>query len=75
MPDSGKSLLSARETATMLGMSVATVWRRTHDGTLPEPVRIGGMTRWVREELIKVISAAQARREDRETTDGGTSRG
>jgi predicted DNA-binding transcriptional regulator AlpA len=75
MSDHGKSLLSAREAATMLGMSVATVWRRTNDGTLPEPVRIGGMTRWVREELIEVISAAQARRKDRETTDGGTSRG
>ena len=62
MADGGKFLLSAQETATMLGMSVATVWRRTNDGTLPQPVRIGGVTRWVRDELIEVISAAQAKR-------------
>jgi predicted DNA-binding transcriptional regulator AlpA len=41
---------------------VATVWRRTSDGTLPQPVRIGGVTRWVRDELVEVISAAQAKR-------------
>jgi predicted DNA-binding transcriptional regulator AlpA len=62
MADGGKFLLSAQETATMLGMSVATVWRRTNDGTLPQPVRIGGVTRWVRDELVEVISAAQAKR-------------
>jgi predicted DNA-binding transcriptional regulator AlpA len=62
MADGGKFLLSAQETATMLGMSVATVWRRTSDGTLPQPVRIGGVTRWVRDELVEVISAAQAKR-------------
>jgi predicted DNA-binding transcriptional regulator AlpA len=62
MLDGGKFLLSAQETATMLGMSVATVWRRTSDGTLPQPVRIGGVTRWVRDELVEVISAAQAKR-------------
>jgi predicted DNA-binding transcriptional regulator AlpA len=62
MADGGKFLLSAQEAATMLGMSVATVWRRTSDGTLPQPVRIGGVTRWVRDELVEVISAAQAKR-------------
>jgi predicted DNA-binding transcriptional regulator AlpA len=62
MLDGGKFLLSAQETATMLGMSVATVWRRTSDGTLPQPVRIGGVTRWVRDEVVEVISAAQAKR-------------
>jgi predicted DNA-binding transcriptional regulator AlpA len=46
----------------MLGVSVATVWRRVSDGTLPEPIRLGGATRWVRDELVEVISAAQAKR-------------
>lgn len=57
-----QTLLSARDAAKMLGVSVATVWRRVNDGTLPEPIRFGGVTRWVREELIEVISTAQARR-------------
>jgi predicted DNA-binding transcriptional regulator AlpA len=46
----------------MLGVSPATVWRRVHDGTLPQPIRLGGATRWVRDELLEVISVAQAKR-------------
>jgi predicted DNA-binding transcriptional regulator AlpA len=57
-----KSLFTAQETAAMLGMSVSSVWRRVNDGSLSEPIRIGGATRWVRDELIEVISAAQAKR-------------
>lgn len=41
---------------------MASVWRRVNDGTLPRPIRIGGATRWVRDELIEAISAAQAKR-------------
>ena len=57
-----QTLLSVLDVAKMLGVSVATVWRRVKDGTLPEPIRFGGVTRWVREELIEVLSTAQARR-------------
>lgn len=57
-----KILLTVQETATLLGLSVASVWRRVNDGTLPRPIRIGGATRWVRDELIEAISAAQAKR-------------
>ena len=57
-----QTLLSVQDVAKMLGVSVATVWRRVKDGTLPEPIRFGGVTRWVREELIEVLSTAQARR-------------
>lgn len=57
-----RSLLTVQETATMMGLSVSSIWRRVSDGTLPEPIRIGGATRWVRDELLEVISAAQAKR-------------
>lgn len=57
-----KFLFTVRETATMLGLSEASVWRRVNDRTLPQPIRIGGATRWVRDELIEAISAAQAKR-------------
>ena len=57
-----RSLLTARQTAQFLSVSVATVWRRVNDGTLPKPIRLGGATRWVRDELADVISTAQAKR-------------
>ncbi len=39
-------LLTAAEVGNVLGMSESTVWRRTGDGSLPKPVRLGGATRW-----------------------------
>ncbi|MDH3264029.1 MAG: DNA-binding protein [Paracoccaceae bacterium] len=55
-------LIRDRECAEMLGASVATFWRRVADGTIPKPVRIGGMSRWPRSEIVAVIEAAKARR-------------
>lgn len=55
-------LLSVRETARLLGVSVSSVWRRTKDGTLPEPIRIGGLTRYRREEVLAALDRAGHRR-------------
>ncbi|MFT4794025.1 MAG: putative DNA-binding transcriptional regulator AlpA [Paracoccaceae bacterium] len=35
-------LLSDYDASDLLGLSRATLWRRVSDGTLPQPVRIGG---------------------------------
>lgn len=48
--------------AAMLGCSKATFWRRVADGTIPKPIKIGGMSRWPQSEIIAVIEAAKARR-------------
>lgn len=56
-------LLNVKETARHLGCSVATVWRRVADGTLPKPIKIGGMTRWSMSEIAKAIEEAKAQRE------------
>ena len=56
-------LVSVRDTAAALGCSVATVWRGVANGTLPQPIRIGGMTRWSAAEIEDFISAAKASRE------------
>lgn len=53
----GPLLISARELATMLGISVRTVWRKVSGGELMEPVRIGRCTRWRLQEINEWIDA------------------
>ena len=55
-------LLTVREGAAVLQMSVPTFWRRVADGTVPKPVKIGSLSRWPRSEIISVIEQAKARR-------------
>lgn len=56
-------LLSVKDTARALGCSVATVWRRVADGTIPKPVKTGGTTRWPQSEIVEVIDGAKAQRD------------
>ncbi len=62
-PYQSDKLVGVRDTAAVLGCSVATVWRKVADGTIPQPVRIGGMTRWSEAELAAFIEDAKAHRE------------
>ncbi|MCX5578561.1 helix-turn-helix transcriptional regulator [Kaistia terrae] len=55
-------LLTVRECAAILQMSVPTFWRRVADGTVPKPVKIGSLSRWPRSEITGVIEQAKARR-------------
>jgi predicted DNA-binding transcriptional regulator AlpA len=50
------------EAAAMLRCSKATFWRRVADGTIPRPIKIGGMSRWLKSEILDVIQRAEARR-------------
>ena len=55
-------LISAREAAKTLQVSVPTFWRRVLDGTVPRPVKIGSLSKWPQSEIIAVIEAAKAKR-------------
>lgn len=55
-------LLSAREGAAFLQVSVPTFWRWAAKGTLPKPVKLGGMSRWPQSELMAFVERAKARR-------------
>ncbi len=55
-------LISVRDTAAAFGCSVATVWRRVADGTIPQPVKIGSMTRWSLLEINDAIEKAKNER-------------
>ncbi|MBX8812138.1 MULTISPECIES: helix-turn-helix transcriptional regulator [Pseudochrobactrum] len=56
------TLLTAREGAQVLQVSIPTFWRRVADGTVPKPVKIGALSRWPRSEIMAVIEAAKAQR-------------
>lgn len=55
-------LLTVREGAAALQISIPTFWRRVADGTVPKPVKIGALSRWPRSEIIAVIEKAKALR-------------
>ncbi|MBI1204789.1 MAG: helix-turn-helix domain-containing protein [Rhodopseudomonas sp.] len=55
-------LLRDKEAARLLGSSTSTFWRWVANGTIPKPVKLGGMSRWPRSEIIDVIERCKAAR-------------
>ncbi|RVG89300.1 helix-turn-helix transcriptional regulator [Sinorhizobium meliloti] len=55
-------LLKDREVAKILGVSVVTVWRRVADGSIPKPIKLGGLSRFPRSEIMAFIEKAKANR-------------
>ncbi|WP_068114405.1 helix-turn-helix transcriptional regulator [Tropicimonas marinistellae] len=47
------------EGAAILSISKATWWRRVADGTLPKPLKIGGMSRWRRSDALAVLARVE----------------
>lgn len=60
--DQPDKLIRDTDASQMLGCSKATFWRRVADGTIPKPVKIGGMSRWPLSEIAQVINQAKAQR-------------
>ncbi len=48
-------LLTAQQVKDLLCISQPTMWRRVKDGTIPSPVLIGGLKRWKRTDIRKMI--------------------
>jgi len=48
-------LMSAPEVAMMFCVSRRTLWRMAGGGRLPKPVKVGGMTRWMRSEVLATL--------------------
>jgi predicted DNA-binding transcriptional regulator AlpA len=51
MTTTEKILIPAAEAAALLSMGKSTFWREVARGTLPAPVKIGGITRWRVDDL------------------------
>ncbi len=56
-------LLTACEGAEELQISIPTFWRWVANGILPKAVKLGGLSRWPRSELLAVIERAMAKRD------------
>lgn len=48
-------LVKDTEAAAIIGVSKATWWRRVADGTMPQPIRIGSITRWKLSEIAAAV--------------------
>ena len=59
-----EALITAREGADFLAVSLPTFWRRVADGTIPPPIKLGRLSRWPRSEIVAVISSAKAKRDN-----------
>jgi len=55
-------LLRAAEVAEMVGCSASTIWRWTSEREFPQPIRLGGSTRWVSTEVEQHIVRAKSAR-------------
>ncbi|WP_375623313.1 MULTISPECIES: helix-turn-helix transcriptional regulator [unclassified Bartonella] len=55
-------LLTVRESAKLLNISVSTLWRRVTDGSVPKPLKIGSLARWLQSDLCDVIEKAKNQR-------------
>jgi excisionase family DNA binding protein len=55
--ETGKLLLRVQEVAAMLGIGRSSVWAKVKNGKLPEPIKIGGSTRWRLADLQPLVQA------------------
>ncbi|GAA5111841.1 DNA-binding protein [Bartonella jaculi] len=56
-------LLTDRESAKLLHMSVSTFRRHVINGSLPKPLKFGFLSRWLQSDLINVIEQAKQQRQ------------
>lgn len=55
-------LLTSSESAEILGTSEPTFWRWVREKRVPPAVKLGGLSRWPRSEILDVIERAKAAR-------------
>ncbi|SCW39262.1 transcriptional regulator, AlpA family [Rhizobium mongolense subsp. loessense] len=55
-------LLTKKEAASILNISVPTFYRRVADGTLPKPIKIGALSKWPMSDILGAIEDAKAAR-------------
>lgn len=58
-------LMRDKDVARALNVSVSTVWQRVRDKTLPNPIRIGRLSRWSTSDIDHTIAQAKYARGDR----------
>jgi predicted DNA-binding transcriptional regulator AlpA len=56
-PITDKLLVRAEEAAKMLDVGRSTFWQRVKENKAPQPVKIGGLTRWRVSDLRRHVEA------------------
>ncbi|WP_375610696.1 MULTISPECIES: helix-turn-helix transcriptional regulator [unclassified Bartonella] len=56
-------LLTDRENAKLLHMSVSTFRRHVTNGSLPKSLKFGFLSRWLQSDLLNVIEQAKQQRQ------------
>jgi len=56
-------LINDRELAARLSTSVSSIWRWVKTGAIPQPLRIGGMSRWTEADVDNILAKAERERE------------
>ena len=56
-------LLTKKEAAAILDVSIPTLYRRVADGIVPKPIKIGTLSKWPQSEILSVIESAKAARD------------
>lgn len=62
MNENTDPLLTDRESAALLSVSLSTFWRLVRSGTAPKPIKLGFTSRWPKSEILNIIEVAKARR-------------
>jgi predicted DNA-binding transcriptional regulator AlpA len=52
-----KLLIGAADLGSLLGVGKSTIWSWHSSGRIPQPVRIGGTTRWREDEIRRWVDA------------------
>ncbi len=55
-------LLRDTDAAKLLSCSRSTFWRRVADGTIPRPIKLGGISRWRTADIEQAVAEAAVRR-------------
>ena len=58
-------LLTARQTAELCNIGERSLWRHSHSGAAPAPVRIGAAVRYRRSDILAWIAAGCPRTDGR----------
>lgn len=58
IPPEDRILVPAREAAALCSMGKSTFWREVKLGTVPAPVKFGGLTRWRVADLRRFVEPA-----------------
>lgn len=57
-------LIRDTDAANIIGCSKSSFWRRVADGTFPQPVKIGGLSRWLKTDILDAIESAKNKRDE-----------